>query len=162
VPSFPAYPGHAEWQHSLLVYLPLLPVWCHQQRARYAGCGSRQGTGTPRCRRVLGPLGGHSSAHFGPRASSGCRWSPAWLVHCSCVPAAVPWALVCRSGTTRLSQPRAGNGCGHRAAASVVGRSPRNAAGCLGTSPRLFLLAVAKEEGSFPGRVKQAESEERL
>ena len=27
----PAYPGHAEWQHSLPVCLPHLPVWCHQQ-----------------------------------------------------------------------------------------------------------------------------------
>jgi len=30
-PNSPASPGHAEWQHSLPVYLPLLPASCHQR-----------------------------------------------------------------------------------------------------------------------------------
>ena len=31
LPNSPACPGITEWQHSLLVYPPLLPVLCHQQ-----------------------------------------------------------------------------------------------------------------------------------
>ena len=41
VPNSPACPGLAEWQHSLLVYLPHLPVLCSQQTERLGDWGQQ-------------------------------------------------------------------------------------------------------------------------
>jgi len=61
-PNSPACPGLTEWQHSLLMYLPLLPVWCHQQTCwgyiltLHPGRWWRSGT---RLGQVLTPGGHH-------------------------------------------------------------------------------------------------------